>query len=263
MAIKKKIKRHQLKKWFTCSDIYALYQKKRNCLAFYKRCELSRPRRQSLSELPSPTLEDYSSGENNFEYFSEILRVKYVLLIDRYLKSQLNTYIIPNYLLYRYDKPKVDSRNKRISQSTNKKSDSLDSLTSIGSAETIIYRDKIARPKRKRRVSFLKLPFQIWESSDDDHSNGSEDTKTLVQSNAISETDGGRKSFIENGGSITLPMTIGSYPKPSPGQSIMSFLSSGAFTRTNAELDRENAHFSVAEALIAVLEQVVLHFIDY
>lgn len=139
-----------------------------------------------------------------------------------------------------------------------KKSDSLDSLSSIGSAETIIYRDKIARPKRKRRVSFLKLPFQIWESSDDELSNCSDDTKTLVQNNAISETDGRKKSFIENGGNIALPMTIGSYPKPSPGQSIMSFLSSGAFTRTNAELDRENAHFSVAEALIAVLEQVII-----
>lgn len=160
------------------------------------------------------------------------------------------------FLFYSYDKPKADSRSKRAAQLANqKKSDSLDSLSSIGSAETIIYRDKIARPKRKRRVSFLKLPFKIWESSDEEHSNCSDDTKTLVQNNAISEA-GSKKSFIENGGSITLPMTIGSYPKPSPGQSIMSFLSSGVFTRTNAELDRENAHFSVAEALIAVLEQV-------
>lgn len=82
-SIKKKIKRHQLKKWFSSSDIYALYQKKRNCLAFYKRCELSRPRRQSMSQLPNPNLEDNSSEENNFEYFSEILQVKYVFLGNR------------------------------------------------------------------------------------------------------------------------------------------------------------------------------------
>ncbi len=65
-----------------------------------------------------------------------------------------------------------------------------------------------------------------------------------------------KKSFIENGGNIILPMSIGSFPKPSPGQSIMSFLMSGVFTQTSAELDRENAHFHISEALIAVLEQV-------
>jgi hypothetical protein len=39
----------------------------------------------------------------------------------------------------------------------------------------------------------------------------------------------------------------------------MSFLSSGQFSRPSAELDREKAHFSISEAMIAAIEQVSIN----
>lgn len=65
-----------------------------------------------------------------------------------------------------------------------------------------------------------------------------------------------QKSFIEDGGSSVLPMSTGYFPRPSKGQTLTSFLSSGQFSRANAELDRENAHFSISETMIAVIEQI-------
>lgn len=65
-----------------------------------------------------------------------------------------------------------------------------------------------------------------------------------------------QKSFIEDGGNSVLPMSTGFFPRPSKGQSLTSFLSSGQFSHANAELDRENAHFSISEAMIAVIEQI-------
>lgn len=65
-----------------------------------------------------------------------------------------------------------------------------------------------------------------------------------------------KKSFIEDGGSSVLPMSTGYFPRPIKGQTLTSFLSSAQFSRTNAELDRENAHFSISEAMIAVIEQI-------
>lgn len=67
-----------------------------------------------------------------------------------------------------------------------------------------------------------------------------------------------KKTFMEDGGSSIKPMSTGSYfPRPADGQSLTSFLSSSLQTeRSTAELDRENAHFSVSEAIIAAIEQV-------
>ncbi|XP_024885568.1 run domain Beclin-1-interacting and cysteine-rich domain-containing protein [Temnothorax curvispinosus] len=66
-----------------------------------------------------------------------------------------------------------------------------------------------------------------------------------------------RKSFMEDGGSSVQPMATGYFPRPVEGQSLTSFLSSARFSRAHdAELDRENAHFSVCEAMIAAIEQV-------
>ncbi|KAJ8946679.1 hypothetical protein NQ318_019994 [Aromia moschata] len=53
-----------------------------------------------------------------------------------------------------------------------------------------------------------------------------------------------------------LPMATGYFPKPTKGQSLLSFLTSSQFTRANAELDRENAHFSISEAIISAMEQI-------
>lgn len=65
-----------------------------------------------------------------------------------------------------------------------------------------------------------------------------------------------KKSFMEDGGSSVQPMATGYFPRPLEGQSITSFLSSAQFSRANAELDRENAHFSISEAMISAIEQV-------
>lgn len=66
-----------------------------------------------------------------------------------------------------------------------------------------------------------------------------------------------KKSFMEDGGSSVQPMATGYFPRPIEGQSLTSFLSSAQFARANAELDRENAHFSISEAMIAAIEQVL------
>lgn len=66
-----------------------------------------------------------------------------------------------------------------------------------------------------------------------------------------------RKTFMEDGGSSVQPMATGYFPRPAEGQSLTSFLSSAQFSRAHdAELDRENAHFSICEAMIAAIEQV-------
>ncbi|XP_001655872.2 run domain Beclin-1-interacting and cysteine-rich domain-containing protein [Aedes aegypti] len=44
--------------------------------------------------------------------------------------------------------------------------------------------------------------------------------------------------------------------RPLPGQSLTSYLKTVSISRTNTELDRENAHFSLSEALIATFEQL-------
>uniref|UniRef100_A0A8D8VS84 Run domain Beclin-1-interacting and cysteine-rich domain-containing protein n=1 Tax=Cacopsylla melanoneura TaxID=428564 RepID=A0A8D8VS84_9HEMI len=64
------------------------------------------------------------------------------------------------------------------------------------------------------------------------------------------------KSFMQDGGNSILPMTLGCYPKPAKGESLLSFLASSQYSRSNAELDRENSHFYIAEAVICVIEQV-------
>ena len=61
---------------------------------------------------------------------------------------------------------------------------------------------------------------------------------------------------MEDGGNSVQPMSTGYFPRPIEGQSLFSFLTSGQFSRANAELDRENAHFRISEATIAAIEQV-------
>lgn len=65
-----------------------------------------------------------------------------------------------------------------------------------------------------------------------------------------------KKSFMEDGGNSVQPMATGYFPRPVEGESLTSFLSSAQFSKANAELDRENAHFNICEAMIAAIEQV-------
>lgn len=44
--------------------------------------------------------------------------------------------------------------------------------------------------------------------------------------------------------------------QPTRGQSLASYLQTAQFSQTNSDLERENAHFSVADAIIAAIEQL-------
>ena len=61
---------------------------------------------------------------------------------------------------------------------------------------------------------------------------------------------------MEDGGSSVQPMSTAFFPRPTQGQSLSSFLTSSQFAQFSAELDRENAHFSISEAIISAIEQV-------
>ncbi|XP_067118474.1 run domain Beclin-1-interacting and cysteine-rich domain-containing protein isoform X1 [Centruroides vittatus] len=63
-----------------------------------------------------------------------------------------------------------------------------------------------------------------------------------------------RQSLLEEGCQVGVP-TECFFPRPQEGQSLISFLSSKDFG-TCAELDKENAHFCISEALISVIEQI-------
>ncbi|XP_042890277.1 run domain Beclin-1-interacting and cysteine-rich domain-containing protein-like isoform X2 [Penaeus japonicus] len=80
---------------------------------------------------------------------------------------------------------------------------------------------------------------------------GSKEDVGLILQNPV------RKRFMEDGGqSITLAADYGFFPRPQPGQSLIGFLSSKEFHKPYAELDRENAHFNISEAVIAALTQM-------
>ncbi|KAK4302457.1 hypothetical protein Pmani_025454 [Petrolisthes manimaculis] len=77
-----------------------------------------------------------------------------------------------------------------------------------------------------------------------------EDTRAVMLAQA-------RKGFMEDGGhSITPEADNGFFPRPQPGQSLIGFFSSKEFHKQHAALDRENAHFSVSEAIIGVFTQM-------
>ncbi|XP_011505731.1 PREDICTED: run domain Beclin-1 interacting and cysteine-rich containing protein [Ceratosolen solmsi marchali] len=133
-------------------------------------------------------------------------------------------------------------------------------MTSSGSSDTLNYEDslrttensarsttdsvKISSEKPKRMGAFLVGSAPEFSGSWSLEVEGQKDLRTP------------KKSFIEDGGSSVLPMATGYFPRPKEGQSLTSFLSSAQFARANAELDRENAHFSISEAMIAAIEQL-------
>lgn len=109
-----------------------------------------------------------------------------------------------------------------------------------------------------------------WQRNHGNPGIGHENTLPLLMGSSISSSSlswrGGpisgiwsnryRQSFLEAGGCGVVPMWTGFFPQPARGQSLTSFLSSGQFARSAAELDRENAHFGISEAMIAAIEQV-------
>ncbi|XP_075214708.1 run domain Beclin-1-interacting and cysteine-rich domain-containing protein rubicon [Lycorma delicatula] len=128
---------------------------------------------------------------------------------------------------------------------------------------------KLTKKKKKECQKLFNVPHSIWEESDD-HSHSVDIKHSTVKANIRSNSKTAvirsapeqrwkvtrKKSFIEDGGNSVQPMSTRYFPRPTQGQSLASFLSSSQFTRANAELDRENAHFSISEAIIAAIEQM-------
>lgn len=143
---------------------------------------------------------------------------------------------------------------------------------SNGGSDSVVPKSIVRKVNKKRKKDCPKLfsvPHSIWEESDDySHSidlqhltkkNGSRPKLQAVIVRSAPEQRWPvtrKKSFIEDGGSSVQPMSTRYFPRPTQGQSLASFLSSSQFTRANAELDRENAHFSISEAIISAIEQV-------
>lgn len=124
-------------------------------------------------------------------------------------------------------------------------SDTLNCEELLGKSKKPPYLIKIEPEEPRRKFSFLASSAASEISSSwTSEVEGQKDTRVP------------KKSFIEDGGSSVQPMATGYFPMPKKGQSLTSFLTSAQFTRANAELDRENAHFSISEAMIAAIEQV-------
>jgi len=99
-------------------------------------------------------------------------------------------------------------------------------------------------PKRiKRRSKLFTLPLKILEESDDDtRSNISDGSRTLIPYDEFQPS-----KYMG---------TFGLVSSYFPDQDLFKFLSSGKFLQANAELDRENAHLKISEAIIGTIEQV-------
>ncbi|KAJ1519867.1 hypothetical protein ONE63_004109 [Megalurothrips usitatus] len=127
------------------------------------------------------------------------------------------------------------------------------------STETAIP-SKMVRSMTCDRMTPIKSPPMLSPSSDMRRPGSASSLwdggKASSSTNLGTPMSWSRKSFMEDGGSSVQPMSTGYFPRPVKGQSLFSFLSSGQFSRANAELDRENAHFSISEAMIAAIEQV-------
>ncbi|KAL1434739.1 hypothetical protein MTO96_011437 [Rhipicephalus appendiculatus] len=78
--------------------------------------------------------------------------------------------------------------------------------------------------------------------------------RTSSTSDQLTAAGAVRRSFLDEGCRLA-PATECFFPTPHRGQSLTSFLSSADFG-TCGELDRENAHIYVSEALIAAFEQM-------
>lgn len=148
-------------------------------------------------------------------------------------------------------------------------SDSLDSST--GSTETT---GTIKQSDHKKEVPqqprLLEVPHSVHEETDSSYieSNTAQqpEKKVKLKSGLVRSTDhhvrwrgirpNRKKSFMEDGGSSVQPMSTAFFPRPTQGQSLSSFLASSQFAQFSAELDRENAHFSISEAIISAIEQV-------
>lgn len=150
------------------------------------------------------------------------------------------------------DRPCVRPSDLKLSVQSWDEANGLCTETQDSSSAIIGKGKQDEKPRRKKTVIVGSAPEYAGEWLSDETVDHKSDHLKLQ-----------RKSFIESGGGGVLPMAIGFFPRPTEGQSLTSFLSSGQFSRPSAELDRENAHFSICEAMIAAIEQVSVHFCIY
>ncbi|XP_049801499.1 run domain Beclin-1-interacting and cysteine-rich domain-containing protein isoform X1 [Schistocerca nitens] len=163
----------------------------------------------------------------------------------------------------------VESSTIASSTSSSSSSDTINVNRHLAESSEVIRKANKTATTCKARPSDLNLPSRHWRKSEINSSgmpsarNLQRKRKTGISGSVpnypfewLGDRQHCKKSFIEDGGSSVLPMTVGFFPRPQQGQSITSFLSSVQFARPAAELDRENAHFSISEAIIAAIEQM-------
>ncbi|KOC60223.1 Run domain Beclin-1 interacting and cystein-rich containing protein [Habropoda laboriosa] len=200
----------------------------------------------------SSCVTDINSFKNNNSQtspvpLSEIINVNYAKLKHSTSTEMDNKLLAKSRTSVRKMKSKVKIKQNQINKKSSEDSDVFcyedisinDTDTSTCNANSM---EINASEKPRRKTSFLA--GSAPEFTGPWSLEGQKDIRTP------------KKSFMEDGGSSVQPMAIGYFPRPTEGQSLTSFLASAQFSRANAELDRENAHFSVSEAMIAAIEQV-------
>ena len=165
----------------------------------------------------------------------------------------------------------VPSEQKCESTSDSSRSENIATPSSISNEKAIILASSVPGTATKSSLS----PSDVGKSKKKTHSRSRSDGSQEIVGKlklATSSTDPTletgmklgdeaifgsqiRKRFMDDGGhSITPAADYGVSPRPQPGQSLIGFLSSK--DKPYAELDRENAHFNISEAVIAALTQV-------
>lgn len=205
----------------------------------------------------SPTIQESSNSNNSNNRprtieLAEIININYSdskqlvdSNVDKFTKPKIPIRKTRNRTKARHSRSKRVSENPEASSSVHEKASNMVEetrpITITESAET----NMLDQWTTRKKTSFLVGSAPEFTGSWSLEVEGQKDIRTP------------RKSFMEDGGSSVQPMATGYFPRPAEGQSLTSFLSSARFSRAHdAELDRENAHFSVCEAMIAAIEQV-------
>lgn len=83
-------------------------------------------------------------------------------------------------------------------------------------------------------------------------------SSSSVDKQQLSSSESAANSYYPNSQNFHQPLQQHTAAAATPlhGQSLTSFLQAGQFSRVNNELERENAHFSVSEAMISAIEQI-------
>ncbi|XP_042903815.1 run domain Beclin-1-interacting and cysteine-rich domain-containing protein isoform X1 [Parasteatoda tepidariorum] len=122
---------------------------------------------------------------------------------------------------------------------------SLISTTDIQEIDGVFKNDRSWRPQHSRSKSDYQ-PTDTHEYI--------QEAQVFSLPSSFSENKAPPRKSIFEGKQMVVP-TECFFPRPQQGQTLTSFLSSKQFN-ISAELDRENAHFCISEALIAAIEHM-------